>query len=226
MVILASSLFLSMDLQSFMTVLLYEYEWFLCVGAFTLLLCFIFEAVLHWIYCYAILMGVCLTAYYLHLHLLKLSELAAADTEDRAAIVAYLPTLTPEFPRATIVQMWSTLWLAYWLAPAHPLDEQGHFIPWYKGCVHYSVPLLHVSLHIPSPDTCWALPYHYQLVPGKDSRVERHREDHDYLPGNRLDPSVAHSYPPLDARAQQLYNEFLEHSQLCAKRHVRRQERE
>ena len=68
-----------MDLQSFMTVLLYEYNWFLCVRAFTLLLCFIFEAVLHWIHCFAISMGVCITAYYLYLHFRELSELAAQD---------------------------------------------------------------------------------------------------------------------------------------------------
>ena len=203
-----------MDLQSFMTVLLYEYEWFLCVCAFTLLLCFIFEAVLHWIYCYAISLGVCLMAYYLHLHFLELSELAAVEAQDLATIVAYLPTLTLEFTCATIVQMWSDLWLAYRLTPIHPLDERGHFIPWYRGRVHYSVPLTNVSLHIPSPDTCWALPYHYQLRPGKGSRIEQHREDHDYLPGNRRDPPVAHSYPPLDARAQQLYDEFLKHSWL------------
>ena len=79
MVVLVSSLFLSMDLQSFMTVLLYEYEWFLCVCALTLLLCFMFEAALHWVYCYLISLGVCLTAYYLHLHFLELSELAAED---------------------------------------------------------------------------------------------------------------------------------------------------
>ena len=72
-------------------------------------------------------------AYYLHLHLLELSELAVADEQDCAAIAAYLPTLTSEFTRATIVQMWLTLWLAYRLALAHPLDEQGHFIPWYRG---------------------------------------------------------------------------------------------
>ena len=210
MVVLALSLFLSMDLQSFMTVLLYEYKWFLCVCAFTLLLCFIFEAVLHWIYCYTISMGVCLTAYYLHLHFLKLSELAAAEAADSAAIAAYLPTLTPEFTCATIMQMWSDLWLAYQLAPVHPLNERGHFIPWYRGRVHYSVPLTHVSLHIPSPDTCWALPYRYQLRPGEGSRIERHGEDHGYLPRNQLDPPVAHAYPPLDARAQQLYDEFLE----------------
>ena len=161
-----------MDLQSFMTVLLYEYEWFLCVCAFTLLLCFIFEAVLHWIYCYTISMEVCLTAYYLHLHFLKLSELAAVDAEDRAAIVAYLPTLTPEFTCATIVNMWCDLWLIYQAAPVHPLDEQGHFIPWYRGHVHYSRPMTHVSLHILSPDTCWALPYCYHMLPGEDSRVE------------------------------------------------------
>ena len=161
-----------MDLQSFMTVLLYEYEWFLCVCAFTLLLCFIFEAVLHWIYCFMISMGVCLTAYYLHLHYLELSELAAADEADRAAIVAYLPTLTPAFTHATIVEMWSQLWILYQAAPAHPLDDQGCFILWYRGHVHYSKPMTHVSLHIPSPDTVWVLPYRYHMMPGRDQRVE------------------------------------------------------
>ena len=154
-------------------------------------------------------MGVCLTAYYLHLHFLKLSELAAEDERDRAAIAAYLPTLTPEFTCTTIVHMWSDLWLLYQTAPVHPLDEQGHFIPWYRGHVHYSQPMTHVSLHILSSDTCWALPYHYHMLLGEDSRVERHGEDHDYLPRNHRDPPVAHSYPPLDARAQQLYDEFL-----------------
>ena len=163
-------------------------------------------------------------AYYLHLHFLELSELAAVDAEDQAAIAAYLPTLTSEFTHATIVHMWSDLWLLHQAAPAHPLDEQGRFIPWYRGHVHYLQPMMHVSLHIPLPDTCWALPYCYQLKPGEGSRIERHGEDHDYLPRNRLDPPVAHSYPPLDARAQQLYNEFLKCLQLCAERHVRRQE--
>ena len=111
-------------------------------------------------------------AYYLHLHFLELSELAAAEAQELAQIAAIIPTLTPEYTHATIVQMWSDLWLAYWLAPVHPLDEQGHFIPWYRGRVHYSVPLMNVSLHIPSPDTCWSLPYHYQLRPGENSRVE------------------------------------------------------
>ena len=138
MVVLASSLFLSMDLQSFMTVLLYEYEWFLCVCAFTLLLCFIFKAILHWIYCFAISMGVCITAYYLHLHFQELSELAAQDERDWAAIHTHLRTLTPEFTRATIVDMWSQLWLLYRAAPVHPLDDDGHFIPWYRGHIHYS----------------------------------------------------------------------------------------
>ncbi|KIM67471.1 hypothetical protein SCLCIDRAFT_21012 [Scleroderma citrinum Foug A] len=136
--------------------------------------------------------------------------MAAADEADRAAIVAYLPTLTPGFTHATIVEMWSQLWFQYQAAPAHPLDDRGHFIPWYRGHVHYSKPMTHVSLHIPSPDTTWALPYRYHMMPGQDQRVERHSKDHDHLPRNRLDPPVAHSYPPLDARAQQLYDEFLE----------------
>ena len=165
-------------------------------------------------------------AYYLHLHFLKLSELAAVDEADRAAIAAYLPTLTPGFTRATIVEMWSQLWILYQAAPAHPLDKWGHFIPWYRGHVHYLRPMTHVSLHILSPDNCWALPYRYHMLPGRDQRVERHGEDHDYLPRNRRDPPVAHSYPPLDARAQQLYDEFLERSRLCAERHARRREQE
>ena len=192
-----------MDLQSFMTVLLYKYEWFLCVCAFTLLLCLIFKAVLHWIHCYAISMGVCLTAYYLHLHFLELSELAAAEAQELAEIVAILLTLTEEYTRATIVQMWSDLWLA----PIHPLNEQGQFIPWYRGTVHYSVPLTNVSLQIPSPDTCWSLPLHYQLRTGEGSRVERH-EDHDYY---HFDPPVAQPDDlPLDARIQREYVDFLE----------------
>ena len=77
-------------------------------------------------------------AYYPHLHFLELSELAAEDERDRAAIVAYLPTLTPGFTRATIVEMWLQLWILYRAAPAHPLDERGYFIPWYRGHVHYS----------------------------------------------------------------------------------------
>ena len=205
-----------------MTVLLYEYDWFLCVCAFTILLCFMFKAALHWIYYFMISMGVCLTAYYLHLHFLELSELAAADKADRAAIAAYLPTLTLGFTRATIIEMWSQLWFQYQAAPAHPLDDRGRFIPWYRGHIHYSKPMMHVSLHIPSPDTTWALPYHYHMMPGQDQRVERHGKDHDYLPRNQLDPPVAHSYPPLDARTQQLYDEFLERLRLCAERHARR----
>ena len=117
-------------------------------------------------------MGVCCTAYYLHLHFQELSELAAQDTRDWAAIRAHLLTLTPEFTHATIVDMWSQLWLLYRATPAHPLDERGYFIPWYRGHVHYLRPMTHVSLHIPSPDTCWALPYHYHMVPGHDGRVE------------------------------------------------------
>ena len=76
-------------------------------------------------------MGVCITAYYLHLHFRELSELAAQDERDWAAIRTHLRTLTPEFTRATIVDMWSQLWLLYRAAPVHPLDERGHFIPWY-----------------------------------------------------------------------------------------------
>ena len=101
MAILASSLFLGMDLQGFVTILLYEYEWFLCVCAFTLLLCFIFEAVLHWIHCFTISMGVCITAYYLYLHFLELSELAAEEARENAELAALLPTLTPEYVRET-----------------------------------------------------------------------------------------------------------------------------
>ncbi|KIM60735.1 hypothetical protein SCLCIDRAFT_26438 [Scleroderma citrinum Foug A] len=119
-------------------------------------------------------MGVCLTAYYLHLHYLELSELAAEDEADRAAIAAYLPTLTPGFTRATIVEMWSQLWILYQAAPAHPLDDRGRFIPWYRGHVHYSKPMMHVSLHIPSPDTVWALPYRYHMMPGRDQRMPEH----------------------------------------------------
>ena len=84
-------------LMSFMTVLLYKYDWFLCVCAFTLLLCFIFEAVLHWIHCYAISMGVCLMVYYLHLHFLGSSELAAVEAQELAGLVdkyQYLGELT------------------------------------------------------------------------------------------------------------------------------------
>ena len=212
MVVLALSLFLSMDLHGFVTILLYEYKWFLCVCAFTLLLCFIFEAVLHWIHCFAISMGVCMTAYYLYLHFRELSELAAEEAREDAELAALLPTLTPGYVRETITQMWADLWLAYQLAPISPTDDRGHFNPGYRGQVHYSVPLMGVSLHYPSPDTHWALPYRYQLRPGEGSRIERHGEDHDYLPRNRLDPPVAHAYPPLDARAQQLYDEFLKRS--------------
>ena len=86
--------------------------------------------------------------------------------------------------------------------------------------------MTHVSLHIPSPDTCWALPYRYHMLPGRDGRVEQIGEDHDYIPSEHIDPPVAHSYPPLDARAQQLYDEFLECLRLCAERHQRRLERE
>ena len=85
---------------------------------------------------------------------------------------------------------------------------------------------MHVSLHVPSPDTCWALPYCYHMVPGHDGRVERIGEDHDYIPSERIDPPVAHSYPPLDARAQQLWDELLERSVLYAERRQRRLERE
>ena len=63
-------------------------------------------------------------------------------------------------------------------------------------------------------------------MPGHDGRVERIGEDHDYIPLERIDPPVAHSYPPLDARAQQLWDEFLERSELCAERRQRRLERE
>ena len=223
MVVLASSLFLSMDLQSFVTVLLYEYEWFLCVCAFTLLLCFIFEAILHWIHCFAISMGVCITAYYLYLHYRDLSELAAQDERDWAIIAAYLPTLTPGFTRATIVEMWSQLWFEYQVAPIHPLDEEGFFIPWYRGHVHYSRPMTRVSLHYPSPDNCWALPYRYHMMPGHDGRVERIGEDHDYIPSERIDPPVAHSYPPLDVRAQQLWDELLERSEELERERENRQ---
>ena len=207
-----------MDLQSFMTVLLYEYEWFLCVCTFTLLLCFIFEAILHWIHCFAISMGVCITAYYLYLHFQELSELAAQDERDWAAIRTHLHTLTLEFTCVTIVNMWSDLWLRYRTAPVHPLNERGFFIPWYRGHVHYSRPMTHMSLHIPSPDTRWALPYCYHMMPGHDGRVEQIGEDHDYLPLERIDPPVTHSYPPLDVRAQQLWDELLERSELDAER--------
>ena len=59
-----------------------------------------------------------------------------------------------------------------------------------------------MSLHIQSPDNCWALPFCYQFRPGEGSRIEQHGEDHDYYPLDRLDPPVAHSDPPLDARVQ------------------------
>ena len=166
-------------------------------------------------------MGVCCTAYYLHLHFQELSELAAQDEQDWAAIRVHLQTLTPEFTHATIVDMWSQVWTLYRAAPVHPLDEQGHFIPWYRGHVHYLRPMTHVSLHYPSPDTCWALPYCYHLQPGSDGRIERIGEDHDYLPRLRLDPPVAHSYPPLDARAQQLWDELIERSECNAERRER-----
>ena len=64
------------------------------------------------------------------------------------------------------------------------------------------------------------------MMPGHDGRVERIGEDHDYIPSERIDPPVAHSYPPLDARAQQLWDEFLECSALYAERRQRRLERE
>ena len=63
-------------------------------------------------------------------------------------------------------------------------------------------------------------------MPGHDGRVERIGEDHDYIPSERIDPPVAHSYPPLDVRAQQLWDELLEHSALSAERRQRRPERE
>ena len=63
-------------------------------------------------------------------------------------------------------------------------------------------------------------------MPGHDGRVERIGEDHDYIPLERIDPPVAHSYPPLDARAQQLWDELLERSEHYAKRRQRRLERE
>ena len=122
--------------------------------------------------------------------------------------------------------MWADLWLAYHLAPISLWDDRNRFNPGYRGRVHYLVPLMGVSLHIPSPDTCWALPYRYQLRSGKSSRIERIGEDHDYLPLERIDPPVAHSYPPLDARAQQLWDELLECSRLNAERHERERERE
>ena len=161
-----------MDLHGFVTILLYEYEWFLCVRAFTLLLCFIFEAVLHWIHCFAISMGVCITAYYLYLHFLEISWLAAEEARENAELAALLPTLNDGYVRDTITRMWADLWLAYRLALISPRDNQGRFDPCYRGRVHYSVPLMNVSLHYPSPDTRWALPYRYQLRFGEGSRIE------------------------------------------------------
>ena len=64
------------------------------------------------------------------------------------------------------------------------------------------------------------------MMPGHDGRVEQIGEDHDYIPSERIDPPVAHSYPPLDARAQQLWDELLERLQLYANRRQRRVERE
>ena len=73
-------------------------------------------------------MGVCLMAYYLHLHFLELSELAAVEAQELAEIAAILPTLTLEYTCATIMQMWSDLWLAL----ISPWDDQGHFNPEYR----------------------------------------------------------------------------------------------
>ena len=149
-------------------------------------------------------------AYYLHLHFLKSSELAAAEAQELTELAALLPTLTLEYTCTTIVLMWSDLWLAYQLAPVRPFNEQGHFTPCYRGRVHYLVPLMNVSLHIPSSDTFWALPFRYQLRPGKGSLLERHKENHDYLPLERFDQPVAQpDNLPLDGRVQQEYNDFL-----------------
>ena len=61
---------------------------------------------------------------------------------------------------------------------------------------------MHVALHIPSPDNQSALPFCYELRPSEGTRIERIGLDHDYLPLEQVDPPVAHSYPPLDVRAQ------------------------
>ena len=61
-------------------------------------------------------MGVCITVYYLHLHFLKLSELAAEEAQELAELAILLPTLNPQYTHDTITQMWSDLWLAYQLA--------------------------------------------------------------------------------------------------------------
>ena len=154
-----------MDLQEFVTNLLYEYDFFYCVCAFTLLLCF-WDLQIQLVTCYIVSCAVCFTvAIIWHLYQRVQDRLREQHEIDS------VPLLTDRIIQRTIQEQWDQLWLEYrtadpWIIIPDPDSGVLVLNRHVKDYIHYTEPLFNMPLHPSGGIDPWSSPYIHKLHSG------------------------------------------------------------
>ena len=147
-----------MDLQEFMTALLYEYDFFYCICAFTLLLCF-WDMQIRLVTRYIVSCAICFTvAIIWHLYQRAQDRLCEQREVDN------VPPLMDRLIQRTIKEQWNQLMLDYRSADPqkiilHPetgLPMLNHHA---RDYVHYSNPLYEIPIRTARDIYPWSFPY-------------------------------------------------------------------
>ena len=147
-----------MDLREFMTALLYEYDFFYCVCAFTLLLCF-WDMQIRLVTRYIVSCAVCFSVAIIW-HLYQ----RAQDRLREQCELDNVPPLMDRLIQRTIKEQWDQLMLDYHSADPrklllHPETGLRMVNRHARGYVHYSNPLFDIPIHTARDIYPWSFPY-------------------------------------------------------------------
>ena len=189
-----------MDLWEFVTALLYEYDFFYCICAFTLLLCF-WDMQIQLVARYIVSCAVCFTVTIIwHLYQRAQDRLREQRELDN------IPPLTDRLIQRTIKEQWNQLMLDYHSADPRkiiPHPETGLLMLNHhaRDYVHYSNPLYEIPIRTAGDILPWSFPYSQTLQYGT-----WRREQHIYLMGSEsrrigriTDPNAHRCVDPPDA---------------------------
>ena len=164
--------FTDMDLQEFMTTLLYEYNFFYCVCAFTLLLCF-WDLQIWFLTQYIVSCAVCFSMEIIwHLYQRAQDRLCEQHKLDD------IPPLTDRLIQRTIKEQWNQLMLDYHSTDPWKLIQNPETGLWQlnhcaRDYIHYSDPLFGIPIRTAGDIHPWSFPYAQTLQFGSYRR-ERH----------------------------------------------------
>ena len=189
-----------MDLQEFVTALLYEYDFFYCVCAFTLLLCF-WDMQIRLVARYIVSCAICFTvAIIWHLYQRAQDRLCEQRELDD------VPPLTDRLIQRTIKEQWNQLMLECRSADPrkiilHPETGLLMLNRHARDYIHYSNPLYDIPICTAGDILPWSFPYAKTLRYGT-----WRRERHIYLVGSEsrriariTDPNAHRHVTPPDA---------------------------